>query len=198
MLHRSRSLAFAVFAAVGAPAFGAATAEPTKEQTEFFENKIRPILKEHCYKCHSLEEKKSKGDLTMDTKAGLLKGGENGAVIVPGNVDKSPLITAVKYLDPDLQMPPKGEKLTDQQIADLTAWVKMGAPDPRKDDAAKVSKLSGLTDMARSHWAYQPVTKPTPPAVKNGAWPRTTRPPHSPTPVPVLTVSGAADAKANS
>ncbi len=169
-----RPLFLALLAASASPAFSAATAEPTKEQSEFFENKIRPILKENCYKCHSLEENKAKGGLTMDTKTGLLKGGENGAIVVPGDVDKSPMITAIKYLDADLQMPPKGEKLTDQQIADLAAWVKMGAPDPRKDDAAKVSKLSGLTDKARSHWAYQPVTKPTPPAVKNTAWPRTT------------------------
>ncbi len=171
MMHRP--FVFAFLAAAAAPAFGAATAEPTKEQTEFFENKIRPILKENCYKCHSLEQDKAKGGLTMDTKTGLSKGGENGAIIVPGDVEKSPMITAITYLDPDLQMPPKGEKLTNQQIADLTAWVKMGAPDPRKDDAAKVAKLSGLTDKARSHWAYQPVTKPTPPAVKNNAWPRT-------------------------
>jgi mono/diheme cytochrome c family protein len=171
MLHPS--LTIALLAAIGGPAFAAAIAEPTKEQTEFFENKIRPILKENCFKCHSVEENKAKGGLTMDTKAGLLKGGENGPVIVPGDIDKSQLIVAINYLDADLQMPPKGEKLTKEQIADLTSWVKMGAPDPRKDDAKKVSKLSGLTDMARQHWAYQPVTKPTPPAVKNAAWPRT-------------------------
>ena len=169
----SRPFTIAIFALSGASAFAAVTAEPTKEQAEFFENKIRPIFKESCYKCHSVDEGKSKGDLTLDTKAGLLKGGENGAVVVPGDVEKSPLIKAVTYLDKDLQMPPKGEKLTDQQIADLTAWVKMGAPDPRKDDVKIASKLSGLTDKARSHWAFQPVVKPTPPAVKNTTWLRT-------------------------
>jgi mono/diheme cytochrome c family protein len=168
-----RPLAITILALGSVPAFAAVTAEPTKEQTEFFENKIRPILKENCYKCHSVQEGKSKGDLTLDTKAGTLKGGENGAVIVPGDLDKSPLIKAVTYLDKDLQMPPKGEKLTDQQIADLKTWVKMGAPDPRKDEANIASKLSGLTDKARSHWAFQPITKPTPPAVKNKGWPRT-------------------------
>ncbi|MEP6669804.1 MAG: PSD1 and planctomycete cytochrome C domain-containing protein [Chthoniobacter sp.] len=171
MMHRP--LAITILALSSASVFAAATAEPTKEQTEFFENKIRPIFKENCYKCHSLEQGKSKGDLTLDTKAGLLKGGENGAVVVPGDIEKSALIKAVGYLDKDLQMPPKGEKLTNQQIADLTTWVKMGAPDPRKDDAKIASKLSGLTDKARSHYAYQPVTKPAPPAVKNSAWPRT-------------------------
>jgi len=165
-----RPLAITILALSGASVFAAATAEPTKEQTEFFENKIRPILKENCYKCHSVEEGKAKGDLTLDTKAGLLKGGENGAVVVPGDVEKSPIIKAISYLDKDLQMPPKGEKLTDQQIADLTSWVKMGAPDPRKDDAKIASKLTGLTDKARSHWSFQPVTKPTPPGVKNRSW----------------------------
>ncbi len=169
---KHRSFVLALLAASAAPSFGAVSAEPTKAQAEFFENKIRPILKENCYKCHSLEQSKAKGGLTLDTKTGLLKGGENGAIVKPGEPDKSPMISAVNYLDPDLQMPPKGEKLTNGQIADLTAWVKMGAPDPRKDDAAKLSKLSGLTEKARSHWAYQPVTKPTPPSVKNTAWPR--------------------------
>src|ERR1700761_2872057 len=109
MLYR-RPIVFAVLPLTGASAFAAVTAEPTKEQAEFFENKVRPILKENCYKCHSVEEGKAKGDLTLDTKAGTLKGGENGAVIVPGDLDKSPLIKAVTYLDKDLQMPPKGEK----------------------------------------------------------------------------------------
>lgn len=170
MMHRSLSLALAVSTVLGASAFAA---DPMKEQTEFFENKIRPILKQSCYKCHSVEEAKAKGGLTLDTKAGLLKGGDNGPIVVAGDVDKSQLIVAINYLDPDLQMPPKGEKLTNEQIADLTKWVKMGAPDPRKDDAKKVSKLSGLTESARKHWAYQPVTNPAAPTVKDTAWPKT-------------------------
>ena len=119
---------------------------------------------------YSVEQGKSKGDLTLDTKEGTKKGGKNGPVIAPGDPAGSSLIVAVSYKDPDLQMPPKGEKLSAQQIADLTAWVKMGAPDPRKAAAAVKSKLSGLTDGARGHWAYQPVKKPVVPAVKNRAW----------------------------
>src|SRR4051812_26010401 len=171
MLNRALTVTF--LAALGSPAFAAAPAAPTKAQVEFFENKIRPIFQENCYKCHSVDAGKSKGGLTLDTKAGLLKGGDNGPIVVPGDLDKSQIINAINYLDPDLQMPPKGEKLTAEQIADITTWVKMGAPDPRKDDAAKVNKLSGLNDQARAHWSYQPVTKPTPPTVKNTAWPRT-------------------------
>src|SRR5258708_38982724 len=109
----SRPLAITILSALGtASLYAAVTAEPTKEQAEFFENKIRPIFKENCYKCHSVEQGKSKGDLTLDTKTGTLKGGENGPVLVPGDIEKSPLIKAVKYLDKNLQMPPEGEKLT--------------------------------------------------------------------------------------
>ncbi len=162
------SLAF-----LGSSALGAVDVEPTKDQLAFFEGKIRPILKENCYKCHSLEQGKAKGDLTLDTRDGWVKGGKSGAAIEPGDVEKSLLLTAVGYEDADLQMPPKGEKLSAQQIAALTEWVKMGAPDPRKGTGAIVSKLSGLTDKARQHWAYQPVTKPAQPAVKNQAWSHT-------------------------
>ena len=149
-----------------------ATAKLDPKHAEFFEKKIQPIFKASCYKCHSLEENKVKGGLTLDTREGLLKGGETGAVVKPGDPDGSPLIVAVRYKDPDLQMPPKGEKLTEQQIADLTAWVKMGAPDPRKASSAAIAtKLSGLTDKARHHWAYQPVKKPAvPTALKNKGW----------------------------
>ncbi len=149
-----------------------AAAKLDPKHVEFFEKKIQPIFKETCYKCHSLEENKAKGGLTLDTREGLQKGGEGGAVVKPGDPDKSPLIVAVGYKDPDFQMPPKGEKLTAQQIADLTAWVKMGAPDPRKPATAAVAtKLSGLTDKARHHWAYQPVKKPpVPTALKNRGW----------------------------
>ena len=157
-------LLFATAAAVTAHA-----ADPTKEQLEFFESKIRPVFVENCYKCHSIEQGKSKGELTLDTRAGLMKGGETGPAIVPGDPGKSLLVKAIRYEDEDLQMPPKGEKLTPQQVADLTAWVKMGAPDPR-NEAKSGEKLTGLTEKARAHWAYQPVKKPAVPAVKNRAW----------------------------
>src|SRR5947207_1430073 len=79
------------------------------------------------------------GSLLLDTKDGLLKGGETGPAIVAGDPEKSLLIKAVRYADPDLQMPPKGKKLADDQIADLVAWVKMGAPDPRLATVAQKS-----------------------------------------------------------
>jgi mono/diheme cytochrome c family protein len=150
----------------------AGTEKLTKEETAFFEGKVRPIFAEHCYKCHSVEQGKAKGGLTLDTKEGWKKGGENGAAVEPGAPDKSLLLKAISYLDADLQMPPKGEKLTDAQIATLTEWVKKGAPDPR-EAAVGGGKLTGLTDTARHHWAYQPVKKPAIPANKNQQWCRT-------------------------
>jgi len=148
----------------------ATTTELTPEQKQFFEAKVRPIFSDHCYKCHSSADNKTKGGLTLDTREGLLKGGQDGVIVVAGNPDQSVIIKAVRYTDPDLQMPPKGEKLSDQQIADLTEWVKMGAPDPRSAGAAK---LTGLTDKARAHWSYQPVKDPAVPEVQTKGWVKT-------------------------
>jgi hypothetical protein len=140
-------------------------AEPEKiapEQVEFFENKIRPILASHCLECHSAEKGKTKGGLNMDSREDLLKGGETGPAFEAGNVKASLMIKAVMWED-DLQMPPK-KRLSEEQVTDLKKWVAMGAPDPRVPSATSVR-----VDK-KAHWAYQPVTKPTPPAVKNTAW----------------------------
>src|SRR5438067_8649345 len=109
-------------------ALGAAPQEtpPDRDGIEFFEKKIRPVLMDKCYSCHSAEAKKLKGELYLDSREGLLKGGETGPALVPGKPDESRLIEAIRYGNPDLQMPPKA-KLTDAQITDLTTWVKMGA-----------------------------------------------------------------------
>ena len=151
-------------AATGAPA------ALSPEQTAFFEQKVRPILASKCYKCHSVESGKSKGGLLLDSKEGLAKGGDNGVVVLPGDIANSRLITAISYTDADLQMPPKGEKLSDDEIAAMKQWVKMGAPDPR---SGGVAKLTGLTDKARAHWAYQPVKTYPIPETKNKFWAKT-------------------------
>jgi hypothetical protein len=149
-------------------AFRMQAAEPTPEQLQFFENKVRPILSDNCYKCHSAQAKKVKAGLWLDSREGVQRGGDNGPVIVPGDPDKSVLVTAVKYSDPDLKMPPDDKKLTDAQIADLVAWVQMGAPDPR---AASVAQKA-WTDKAH-WWAWQPLTKPEVPEVKDSSWVQT-------------------------
>jgi mono/diheme cytochrome c family protein len=140
-------------------------AEPTAAQLEFFENKIRPMLADNCYKCHSTTAEKVRGGLLLDSREATLRGGDTGPAVVPGNPDKSLLIQAVRYTDADLQMPPK-KQLSDEQIADLEKWVKMGAPDPRTATAAQKSWV----DPNVKHWAWQPLTKPTVPTVKNQSW----------------------------
>ena len=129
------------------------------EDTAFFESRIRPILVERCYECHSAD-RKQKGNLLLDSREGTLKGGETAPAVVPGDPEKSLLITAVRYTDKDLRMPPKDKKLTDAQIADLVAWVKMGAPDPRQKEA----RTTGAKEAkAKTWWAFQPVREPAVP-----------------------------------
>jgi len=146
--------------------------EIPKDQLEFFESKIRPILAENCYKCHNAEKGKSKGGLTLDTKGGAYKGGDTGAAVVPKDLEKSLLYKALLSEDKDVQMPPRSsaEKLSDDKIKDIAKWIEMGAPFPAK---AAGAKLTGLTDAARSHWAYQPVKKAATPINKNQQWCRT-------------------------
>ncbi|MDB6124456.1 MAG: hypothetical protein JWQ71_3449 [Pedosphaera sp.] len=158
----------AVISAVGAMAgFTLQAAEPTKAQLDFFEAKIRPIFVNNCYKCHSHESTKLKGGLSLEFRDTVLKGGDTGPALVAGDPEKSLLIKAVRYTDPDLQMPPKGEKLSDAQIADLVTWIKMGAPDPRVM-AAGYAKT--YTQSDRDHWSFKPIKKVAVPEVKEKDW----------------------------
>jgi hypothetical protein len=138
---------------------------------EFFEKKIRPVLTEHCYKCHSADAekaKKLKANLYLDTRDGLRKGGDSGPIVVAGKPKESPLIKALKY-DGDTKMPPAG-KLSDAVIGDFEQWVKIGAPDPRA--SAVTRKQVGMSiEEGRMFWAYKPVQAPIVPAVKAGDWP---------------------------
>ncbi len=140
---------------------------------EFFETKIRPVLADKCYQCHSQTSEKVKGGLLLDTRDSLLKGGDTGPAIQPGHPDESLLIKAIRYTDDNLQMPPKGKKLSPEQIADLEAWVKMGAPDPRTSQAGGMTRAESIREKARAHWAFQPVRQPAIPAVRNKRWTQT-------------------------
>ncbi|MSR66152.1 MAG: DUF1553 domain-containing protein [Pedosphaera sp.] len=143
------------------------------EGEDFFEKKIRPLLVEHCYECHSAGSKKLKGGLRLDTREGVLKGGESGPVLVPGEPERSRLIESVRYKNRDLQMPPK-TRLSTAQVADLEKWVKLGAPDPRTEFTLKPARKLGMSfDEGRQFWAYQPVANPLLPAVKNTRWVQT-------------------------
>ncbi len=140
----------------------ARTAPPTAEQLRFFETNVRPVLVEHCQKCHG--SKKQWAGLRLDSREALLRGGDSGAAIVPGEPNKSLLIRAVRHEDENLKMPEDG-KLADRQIADLVRWVEMGAPFP---ETAK----TGMRSRDPKHWAFQPPTEPQIPAVKNTKWPQ--------------------------
>jgi len=133
---------------------------------EFFEKKIRPVLVDRCYSCHSAEAKKLKGNLYVDTRDGLLKGGDLGPSVMPGDPDKSLLIKAIRYVDQDLKMPPKG-RLTDDVVADFVAWVKRGAPDPRTKSATTKSGVD--LESGRKWWAFQKPADPPLPQVKGVA-----------------------------
>jgi cytochrome c553 len=162
----------AIFAFVLSLALRAGAAEASAEQVEFFETKIRPVLAQHCYSCHSADAKKLKAGLRLDDPAALLKGGESGAAVVPGNPEQSLLNQAIGYHDPSTAMPPK-EKLGDRVIADFEQWVKMGVPWPKHDAPVETAKREwNWPELQRSHWAFQPMQKPEPPAVKDEAWPR--------------------------
>ncbi|MBM3844656.1 MAG: DUF1549 domain-containing protein [Verrucomicrobia bacterium] len=149
----------------------AGAAEPTRENLDFFENRIRPVLIERCYECHSAEAKSLKAALRLDSRDGWMKGGDSGTALVPGSPEQSLLIKAIRYTDEDLRMPPRknGGKLTEQQIADFEAWVKMGAPDPRRGDAAVLTS-SPITEEAKRFWSLVPPRRPAVPAVKASKW----------------------------
>jgi hypothetical protein len=152
-------------------ATGVQEKQGTPEQIEFFEKRIRPLLANHCYQCHSKDAKKVRGGLLLDTREGTRKGGELGPALIPGQPDKSLLIKAVRY-DQDLRMPPKG-KLSPGEITDLETWIKMGAPDPRDGNVTAVTKKTSTIDIeaGKQFWAFRPVQKPALPTVKNTSWP---------------------------
>jgi len=127
----------------------AAAQEAEPEGVAFFEKKIRPVLVSRCYKCHSLEAEKVKGGLLADSREGLLKGGNSGPAIVPGKPEESLLVKAIRGTDDDMKMPPKGELLPAHEVADFEAWIRRGAPDPRKADVRAASRALGLPTWDR-------------------------------------------------
>jgi len=144
--------------------------ESAAEKTFFFESRIRPLLVEHCYECHSRQASSIKGGLSLDTRQAVAAGGDSGKVVAPGKPDDSLLLQSVRYDNPNLQMPPKG-RLTDAQIADLEQWIRLGAPDPREGTAVPRTNAWDR-QRGRSHWAFQHIRPPAVPAVRNTDWPK--------------------------
>jgi cytochrome c553 len=146
------------------------------DKLAFFEKNIRPVLVEHCYKCHSAESEKVKGGLTLDTKQGTLLGGESGHPgVTPGSLSESSLYEAITWANDDMQMPPKN-KLPEDVIANFRKWIEMGAPDPRDQTIPHVA--GGRRDInmqeGRQHWAFQKPKTSVAPDLKDASWARST------------------------
>ncbi|HLK68023.1 MAG TPA: PSD1 and planctomycete cytochrome C domain-containing protein [Bryobacteraceae bacterium] len=144
---------------------------------EFFEKEIRPVLAGKCYGCHSSKLKSPMGGLVLDTKAGLRKGGNGGAIVTPGDPKASRLLSALSYTDAELRMPPTG-KLTDREISAFAQWIQAGAPDPREEapataGPAPIAPKGMSVEAGRKWWAFQPVSELTAPAVNDTSWSRT-------------------------
>ncbi len=139
-------------------------------ELQFFETKIRPVLVEHCYSCHSSEGNSIRGGLTVDSRQGLLGGGQSGPAVVPHEPEDSLLWTAMNHLD--FEMPPK-RKLPAEIIADFRKWIEMGAPDPRRVDLSEIRSTVTAEDIVagRSYWAFQPPQSHPLPPVAQAAWP---------------------------
>ena len=138
---------------------------------EFFERKIRPVLVEKCYACHSAKaaaDGELKGSLRLDTRNALLVGGDSGPAIVPKKPNESPLIEALDYTT--YEMPPSGP-LGEQVVADFRKWIEMGAPDPRSgDNAEPITNVEIDFEAAREFWSFQPPQRHTEPAVHRPEW----------------------------
>ena len=144
----------------------------TPAQLQFFESKIRPVFAGKCYNCHSHQAKKLKGGLYMDSRAGLLEGGDTDPAIVPGDPDASLLIEAIAYDEPDLQMPPKS-KLPAKDIENIRKWIADGAAWPKEPAPVAGKKSSAGIDIETrkaSHWSWKPLADPELPEVKDKDW----------------------------
>ena len=138
---------------------------PNEEGLKFFEQKIRPVLVQHCYSCHSVQArdaKKLQGGLFLDSAEGTLAGGDDGPALVKGKSAESRLIKALKY--DGIEMPPSG-KLSDEIVADFVKWIDMGAPDPREGAAPVKPKREINIDEGRKWWSFLPLQSIAPPPV---------------------------------
>ncbi|MEI8021750.1 MAG: DUF1549 domain-containing protein, partial [Schlesneria sp.] len=141
---------------------------PNEEGLKFFEQKIRPVLVQHCYSCHSVgarDAKKLQGALFLDSAEGILTGGESGPALIKGKSAESRIMKAMKY--DGMEMPPSG-KLSDEIIADFAKWVEMGAPDPREGTTPIKPKREINIDEGRKWWSFQPLKIIAPPSIPEG------------------------------
>jgi cytochrome c553 len=138
---------------------------------EFFEKKIRPLLVKSCYQCHSSKAETIEGGLRLDSRDGWAKGGDSGPAIIPGKPDKSRLLKAVLYQDPDLAMPPENA-IPKRDVELIRQWIAMGAPDPRTGLKTDAGPKSIDLQAGQRFWSFQPVSRPLPATVTNEGWVR--------------------------
>jgi hypothetical protein len=140
---------------------------------DFFEKEIRPLLARNCYECHSRDAKKVEGKLLLDTRAGWTRGGRSGAVLIPGEPERSLLIQAVRYEHDRVRMPPRGQ-LPDAAVEKLVKWVRMGAPDPRDGELSVLAEVDAdVVARGREFWSFRPPRRSAPPRMAQSDWPRT-------------------------
>ncbi len=146
----------------------AADSPQTRDDRAFFETKIRPVLVEHCYECHSAHAETLQGGLRLDSRQAIRKGGESGPAVVPGDTEQSLILDALRY--DTFEMPPQG-KLPSRVAEDFRAWIQNGAFDPRDTTAERPTARDPAA--ASSFWAYAPVREPVLPQISDTSWPRT-------------------------
>lgn len=164
-------LAFGILLVCGTARLQAQETDP--KELEFFEQKIRPVLVQHCYACHSEKAAangKLKAKLLLDSREGVAKGGDTGPAVIPKKSAESLLIKALRY--DGVEMPPAG-KLSENVIADFVRWVDLGAPDPRSGKAAQPKPREIDLVAGRQFWSFQPLKEAAPPEVANAAWAKT-------------------------
>ena len=132
-----------------------ARADPDAEKIEFFERKIRPLFVQTCTQCHGDEVQEN--GLRLDSRAALLKGGQSGPALVPGDAERSLLMLAVRHRDEDLKMPPEGGRLPDHEIASLEKWINEGAAWPQSDESISAAPMDRLEELRAGHWAFRPI-----------------------------------------
>ena len=166
------ALGWLLLVSAATPGRAADAPAPTAEQAAFFEAEVRPILAESCQKCHGTD--KQKGGLRLDTPEGVFQGGDSGPAVVPGNLEESLLIEAIRH--EGLEMPPSG-KLDDVKIATLTRWVETGAAWPGVEGHAAAAPAPPtqkiFTAEDRAWWSFQPLRRPEVPDVDDGGWAKT-------------------------
>jgi hypothetical protein len=163
-------VAFLVFA----PGVGIAADAPSAAQLEFFETRIRPVLVDQCYECHN-STKSSDGGLAVDDRVSFLKGGDRGAIIVPGKPAESRLMAILRHEVDGIKMPQGKGKLSTRVIADFEQWIAAGAVDPRdkpptEEEITKATSWEGVLAKRKQWWSFQPIRNTQPPTIANNTW----------------------------